>query len=150
MKIRISDPADLERIGRLVFGEHWQSAMRAYLGVTHETLRRWIFGVTRMPDWVAKGISRDLTSMLGSPSEPSALVGERQALLWLQAHPGYRSVVEVAQGLETSPATAEAALRVLLNQGYLRVRVDGDGLSYASVPQVRACHIGATKACDLD
>ncbi|WP_207462087.1 hypothetical protein [Azospirillum sp. SYSU D00513] len=150
MKIRISDPADLERIGRLVFGEHWQSAMRAYLGVTHETLRRWIFGVTQMPDWVAKGVSRDLTSMLGSPSEPSAFMEERHALLWLQAHPGHRSVLEVAQGLEVSPTTAEAALRALLNQGYLRVRVDGNGLSFASVPQVRACHIGGMEACDLD
>jgi hypothetical protein len=132
MKFQISDPADLERIGRLVFGEQWQSAMRAYLGIPHDTLRRWIFGVTRLPEWVARGISQDLTSVLDRSLTPKALTGETRTLLWLHTHPGYRKLPEIARGLEASPAATEDFLRTLLNQGYVRVRAEGDELAYAT------------------
>jgi hypothetical protein len=149
MRIQISDPTDLERIGRLIFGERWQRAMRVYLGVSHDTLRRWIFGVAQVPDWVAEGIGRGLTAMLANSHEPPALQSERQALLWLQAHPGYHGLSRIAEGLEASPAAAEVALRTLLGQGFVRVRADGEGLAYASSPPAWACGVEKNN-CDIE
>ncbi len=45
-------PADLDRRGRAIYGEDWQSALARRLRVDARTVRRWKAGDRAIPDWV--------------------------------------------------------------------------------------------------
>ena len=45
-------PEDLDRRGRAVYGEDWQSALARRLRVDPRTVRRWKAGDRAIPDWL--------------------------------------------------------------------------------------------------
>lgn len=53
-------PARLSAIGRALYGDRWQSALAAALGVADRTVRRWAAGTSPVPD----GAARDMTALL--------------------------------------------------------------------------------------
>jgi len=53
-------PATLATIGRALYGERWQTALAADLGVADRTMRRWAAGTSAMPS----GLEADLRRLL--------------------------------------------------------------------------------------
>lgn len=43
-------PSQLEKIGRALYGERWQSPLARDLGVKYLTVHRWMMGKRRIPD----------------------------------------------------------------------------------------------------
>lgn len=43
-------PKQLEKVGRALYGERWQSPLARDLGVKYLTVRRWMTGKRRMPN----------------------------------------------------------------------------------------------------
>lgn len=42
-------PDDLERIGRVLYGQQWHTAMAENLNVTYRTICRWMAGTSNIP-----------------------------------------------------------------------------------------------------
>jgi len=49
----------LERVGRALYGQQWQSALAADLGISDRTMRRWKAG-----DTIPEGIPADLLALV--------------------------------------------------------------------------------------
>lgn len=58
-------PAEFERIGRALYGEHWQSPIARDLGVTYRSLRRWMTGERRLPSRLADDLRVLLNARAG-------------------------------------------------------------------------------------
>lgn len=50
-------PAELERRGRALYGERWQTPLAEALGVTDRTMRRWLAGTFGIPEPIAAEIA---------------------------------------------------------------------------------------------
>jgi hypothetical protein len=73
--------ADLEAIGRALFGSQWQSEMARALGVSDRTVRRWHAGESPMPG----GVWLDIAKLC---AERSAILARYAADLKHQMEPG--------------------------------------------------------------
>lgn len=57
-------PLELERIGRLLYGDHWQSALARDLAVADRTVRRWLAGASAIPESAEHGLRKALEKRL--------------------------------------------------------------------------------------
>ena len=57
-------PLELERIGRLLYGDHWQSALARDLAVSDRTVRRWLAGTSAIPESAEHGLRKALEKRL--------------------------------------------------------------------------------------
>lgn len=53
-------PDELEKAGRKLFGEHWQTRMADTLEVNPRTVRRWASGESRIPPSVSAWLRCEL------------------------------------------------------------------------------------------
>jgi plasmid maintenance system antidote protein VapI len=51
-------PAELETIGRALYGERWQSSLARALKVAPRTMRRWAAGKSRMPEAIGADLAK--------------------------------------------------------------------------------------------
>lgn len=49
-------PVELEKLGRLFYGDHWQSALARDLAVADRTVRRWLAGASAIPKKAEQGL----------------------------------------------------------------------------------------------
>jgi hypothetical protein len=99
-------PFELEKIGRLLYGDHWQSALARVLAVSDRTVRRWLTGASAIPESVGHGLREALEKRLD----------EVGGMFRFTVNPRDRTVFHAPSGANFS--YSEAGDIALLNRGF--------------------------------
>ena len=56
--MRVLPPAELVKIGELLYGAHWKTEMARHLGVNRLTIIRWVQGAHPVPEEAVEAVYR--------------------------------------------------------------------------------------------